>query len=133
MILRSLALPLPPLFGISWLSVFIEKKLPFGERLSAADRKVLWGEALFRFLWGMLFFDLIPAWLFFLFRPEPFSSIIVTALAAAAVIFLLGFIPLTILLAGRNELDWGEVTYTLFWVFAALSISLWGIQQAYRI
>jgi len=111
----------------------MEGKFPFGNGLKNADGKALWGEGLFRFLWCLLFFDFIPAGLYFQFRPELFSSPIVTALAATATIFVLGFLPLTILLGARFNLDWGYLFFTLLWIFAALSVSLWGIQKAYRI
>ena len=111
----------------------MERKLPFGNGLKNADAKAFWGEGFFRFLWCLLFFDLIPAWLYFQLRPEFFSSPLVMALAATAVIFILGFLPLTILLGGRFNFEWGYLFYTLLWIFAALSLSLWGIQKAYRI
>ncbi|MCI0331377.1 MAG: hypothetical protein L0196_10630 [candidate division Zixibacteria bacterium] len=132
-ILRSVTFPVPLLLGVVLLSTVIEKKLPFGSELKAAGRKGFLGEALFRLLWALLFFDLVPAWLYSQFRPELFSSSLVTALAATAVIFVLGFLPLTILLGSRFDFDWGHLFFTLLWIFAALSISLWGIQKAYRI
>ena len=132
-VLRSLAIPIPLLLAVVLLSAIFERKLPFGAELKAASWKALFGEALFRFLWALLFFDLIPAWLYFQIRPEFFSSYIVTALVATAVIFVLGFFPLVILLGNRFNFDWGYLSYTLFWIFAALSLSLWGIQRAYQI
>ncbi|HLG93294.1 MAG TPA: hypothetical protein VI546_00490 [candidate division Zixibacteria bacterium] len=131
--MRSLVLPIPLLLGIALFSIWMEGKFPFGNGLKNADGKALWGEGLFRFLWCLLFFDFIPAGLYFQFRPELFSSPIVTALAATATIFVLGFLPLTILLGARFNLDWGYLFFTLLWIFAALSVSLWGIQKAYRI
>ncbi|MGH8003474.1 MAG: hypothetical protein ACRECJ_01960, partial [Limisphaerales bacterium] len=112
---------------------WLERKFPFGDGLKNAGWQAFGGEALFRFLWCLLFFDLIPAGLYFQFRPELFSSPIVTALAATAVIFVLGFLPLTVLLVSRYNFDWGHMFFTLLWIFAALSVSLWGIQKAYRI
>jgi len=132
-VLRSIAIPIPLLLAVVLFSATLERKLPFGAELKAAGWKAFFGEALFRFLWALLFFNLIPAWLYFQLRPEFFSSHIVTALAATAVIFVLGFFPLTILLGSRFNFDWGYLFYTLFWIFAALSLSLWGIQRAYRI
>lgn len=132
-VLRSLAIPIPLLLAVVLLSAALERKLPFGTELKAGGWKVFFGEALFRFLWALLFFDVVPAWLYFQFRPEFFSSHIVTALAAAAMIFVLGFFPLAILLGSRFNFDWGYLSYTLFWIFVALSLSLWGIQRAYRI
>ncbi len=122
-----------PLLGIVLLSVWLEKKFLFGSEAKNPDGHTLWHEGLFRFLWCILFFDLIPAGLYFQFRPELFSSPLVTALVATAVIFLLGFLPLAILLGSRYNFDWGYLFFTLLWIFAAMSISLWGIQKAYRI
>lgn len=132
-VLRSLAIPIPLLLAVVLLSAALERQLSFGAELKAAGWKAFFGETLFRFLWALLFFDVIPAWLYFQFRPEFFSSPIVTALVATAVTFILGFFPLTILLGSRFNFDWGYLLYTLFWIFAALSLSLWGIQRAYRI
>jgi hypothetical protein len=132
-VLRSLAIPIPLLLAAVLLSAALERKLPFGTELKAAGWKAFFGEALFRFLWALLFFDLIPAWFYFQFRPDFFSSPAVTALAATAVIFVLGFFPLIILLGSRFNFDWGYLFFTLLWIFAALSLSLWGIQKAYRI
>ena len=126
-------MPVPLLLAVVLLSAAVERKLPFGAELKAAGWKAFWEEALFRFLWALLFFDLIPAWLYFQFRPEFFSTHMVTALVATAVIFVLGFFPLAILLGSRFNFDWGYLFYTLFWIFAALSLSLWGIQRAYRL
>ncbi|MGE5692805.1 MAG: hypothetical protein ACM3YF_03395 [Candidatus Zixiibacteriota bacterium] len=114
-------------------STWLEKKFPFGDRLKNAEANGFWGEGLFRFLWCLLFFDLIPAGLYFQFRSELFSSPLVTALAATAVIFLLGFLPLAVLLGGRYNFDWGYLFFTLLWIFAAMSVSLWGIQKAYGV
>ncbi|MCI0406404.1 MAG: hypothetical protein L0Z48_05785 [candidate division Zixibacteria bacterium] len=130
---RSLAWPVPLLLGIALFSTWLEGKFPFGNELKNADGKAVWGEGLFRFLWCLLFFDLIPAALYFQFRPEFFSSPLVTALAATAVTFVLGFLPLTILLGSRYNFDWGYLFFTLLWIYAAMSASLWGIQKAYRI
>jgi len=130
--LRSLAFPVPVLLGIAFLSTWMEGKLPFGNELKNADRRMLWGEGLFRFLWCLFFFDFIPAWLYVQVRPELFSSTLVTALAATAVIFVLGCLPLIILLGIRFNFNWGYLFFTLLWMFAALSLSLWGIQKAYR-
>ncbi|HXF48181.1 MAG TPA: hypothetical protein VNL73_01990 [Verrucomicrobiae bacterium] len=126
-------LPIPPLLGIALLSIWLEKKFPFGSKLKNAPGGLFLGEGLFRFLWCLLFCDLIPAGIYFQFRPELFSSSLVTALAATAVIFLLGFLPLAVLLGGRYNFDWGYLFFTLLWIFAAMSVSLWGIQKAYGV
>jgi len=131
-VLRSLTFPIPLILAVVLLSAAIERKLPFGTELKAAGWRTFWGEALFRFLWALFFFDLIPAWLYLQFRPELFSSPIVTALVTTAVIFVLGFFPLVILLSSRFNFDWGYLFFTLLWIFAALSLSFWGIQKAYR-
>jgi hypothetical protein len=126
-------LPIPPLLGIALFSTWLEKKIPFGNELKNAPGGLFWGEGLFRFLWCLLFCDLIPAGLYFQFRPELFSSPLVTALAATAAIFLLGFLPLAVLLGSRYNFDWGYLFFTLLWIFAAMSVSLWGIQKAYGV
>lgn len=132
-LIRSLTLPVIPLLTIAVLSTFMEKKLPFETEPPAAGPKVFWGEVLFRLLWGLLFFDLIPAWLYFQFRLQVFSSIWVTALAATALIFILGFLPLTILLGSRFNFNWGHLFFTLVWIFIALSLSLTAVQLAYKL
>ena len=131
--LRSLLFPLPFLLGIALLWSWMERRLPFANGLKNAGGKALAGEILFRFLWSLLFFDLIPAFLYFQFRPVLSSSPLVAALAATAVIFVLGFLPLAFLLGSRQGFDWGYLFFTLRWIFVALSSSLWGIQRVYRI
>ncbi len=131
--LFSLALPIAPLLLLAFFSTYLEKKLPFETGREGAEAKVFWGETLFRFLWGLLFFDLIPAWIFFRFRPQFFSSLWVTALAIPALIFVLGYLPLVLLLGSRFNFNWGYLFFTLLWVFAAFSLSLAAIQLGYRL
>lgn len=131
--LLSLALPVLPLAALALVSTYLEKKLSFGAGEENPTAKIFWGETLFRFLWGLLFFDLIPAWIFFRFRPQFFSSIWVTALSIPALIFVLGYFPLTLLLASRFNFNWGYLFFTLLWVFASFFLSLAAIQLAYRL
>ncbi len=55
-VLRSLAIPIPLLLAVVLLSAALERKLPFGAELKIAGWRVFLGEALFRFLWCLLFF-----------------------------------------------------------------------------
>lgn len=128
-VLRPLAFPIPLLLGIALLSVWLEQKLPFGGDLKSRNERARWGEGLFRFLWSLLFFDFIPVWLYLQFQPALFPSPLIVALAAAAVIFVLGYLPLAILLGSRFNFDWGYLFFTLLWIFTALSASLWTIQK----
>jgi hypothetical protein len=131
--LFSLALPVLPLSVIAFASTYVEKKLPFETGAALAETKVFWGEALFRFLWGLLFFDLVPAWIFLRFQPQLFSSLWVTALAVPAFVFALGFFPFAVLLGARFDFNWGYLFFTLFWVFAAFFLSLAAVQLGYRL
>lgn len=131
--LFSLALPILPLSAVAITSIYLEKKLPFETAPTLGEKKVFWGEALFRLLWSLLFFDLIPAWVLFRFQPPLFSSIWVTALAVPAFIFAFGFLPFAILLGARFEFNWGYLFFTLLWVFAAFFLSLAAIQLGYRL
>lgn len=131
--LFSLALPIVPLSTIAVFSTYLEKKLPFETGPALTETKIFWGEALFRFLWGLLFFDLVPAWIFLRFQPQLFSSIWVTALAVPAFVFALGFLPFAVLLGARFNFNWGYIFFTLLWVFAAFALSLAAIQLGYKL
>lgn len=131
--LLSLTLPIFPLSAIALFSTYLEKKLPFETGPALAESKVFWGEALFRLLWSVLFFDLVPAWIFLRFQPQLFSSIWVSALTVPAFVFALGFLPFAVLLGARFNFNWGYLFFTLLWVFAAFSLSLAAIQLGYKL
>ena len=128
---HSLVLPVLPLLAVAFFSTFLEKKLPFGSEDVNAGPKIFWGEVFFRFLWGLFFFDLVPAWLYFQFRPQVFSSIWAGAFVLSTLITLLGFIPLVVLLETRFTFNWGYLFFTLLWIFIGLTLSLAAMQLAY--